>query len=444
LAVVRDLGAQQLMGYAEEVATWAVQNRVPALAPCQDTSQDCAARFVAFFGERAHREPLSPTSLARYTALFTAEPDFQNAATAVLTALLQSPRLLYRREIGQPTTAPGEAALSPYELASQLSYLLTNRPPDAELRTAAAEGRLSSDADLQREFTRLLSLPAARENLDSFIEGWLDLEGVLSHVRSADGFEFTAELREHMLDESEDLFNTTLFSGGSVAALFNGTTTNLAPDLASLYGMPAGNVSLEQSNRAPGLLGQAAFLVAHALNDAPSPVQRGKVVRTRLLCQDVPAPPAGVDTNLMEIPPGSTNRERYNQHSADTACSGCHQSLDPIGFAFEHYDQLGRYRDTDAGQPIDASGAITGAPGGGDIPVNGLSELTGTLAQSEAVQTCLIRHWSYFAYGRDGWTNAGCNEGAIRLHANEGGNTLRSVLEGLVLAPHFARRVITP
>jgi len=163
-------------------------------------------------------------------------------------------------------------------------------------------------------------------------------------------------------------------------------------------------------------------------------------VRTRLLCQDLPPPPQDVDTNLEPPPPNTTNRERYRAHSAAKQCSGCHQMMDPIGFTFEHYDTFGRYQARDQNQPIDQTGMLYFMPEG-DVPLSGPKDLIDYLAESEAVRECVVRYWSYYAYGRDTWEDKECTAQSILDESKAEGGSLKSTFLALLHTPHFTRRV---
>ncbi|HEY6724507.1 MAG TPA: DUF1588 domain-containing protein, partial [Polyangiaceae bacterium] len=171
-----------------------------------------------------------------------------------------------------------------------------------------------------------------------------------------------------------------------------------------------------------------------------SPVQRGLVVRERLLCQDLPPVPEDLDTNLAAPGEFANNRERYAQHSASAVCAQCHRSIDPVGFAFEEYDAFGRVRDQEGGSPVDATGELSDVVGG-PIQLDGLQSLNDYLGASDEARSCLVRYWSYFAYGRDEWQQKECNHDAIRAEAAAGGYTLQNTLMAIIHAPHFTRRV---
>lgn len=446
-ALVRDLDAELIMNYAERVAAWAAEQHLPRLAPCSSLDEGCRRQFIRDFGRKAHREPLPEDRVLAYDALFAAESTFEAGATVVMTAMLQSPYLLYRRELGQPDpAAPDRYQLTPFELASQLAYLLTESAPDDELLQAAENGRLTTSEDLEREANRLLQTPQARSALAHFVGGWLEIDGLPRLAKDETQVGFPAELRSALLNETHEFFLSGFFEGGDVRQLFSATHSFLNRPLAEFYGVPGPSadgfqrVELAGSGRAPGLLGHGAVLASHALANNSSPVQRGLLVRERLLCQDLPPVPENLDTNLDAGGQYATNRERYRQHSEDPVCSACHQLMDPVGFTFEHYDGFGRRREDENGTPIDASGALSGMPEG-DVALDGVESLSAYLAESEAVRSCLVRYWSYYAHGRDGWENRQCNHDAVRRVAGEQGYTLRSVLLGIVQAPHFQRRV---
>lgn len=445
--LVQDLDAELLMNYAETVATWAAEGRLSRFMSCMNQDSNCRRQFIQNFGRRVHREALPEDRIAAYEQLMAAESTFQAGAQAVVTAMLQSPYLLYRRELGQSDPANSNSyKLTAYELASELAYFLTDSAPDADLLDAAAQNRLQTTADIDREVNRLIYAPNAKRALAKFVQGWLAIDGLPLKAKDDKQLQFTDGLRTAMLRETEELFFDTLFSNKSVSDLFTAKYTFVNQELAAVYQLGgAGSTSFQRvdltgSKRAPGILGHGAFLTAHALPENSSPVQRGVNVRERVLCQDLPPVPQNLNTNLASGASFATNRERYQQHSADAVCAGCHRSIDPVGFAFERYDAFGRYRDQENGKPIDATGNLSGMPEG-DIPLDGAESLINYLSKSEAVRSCLVRYWSYYAYGRDQWAEKQCNHDAIRREAGKQNYSLKGILAGISHAPHFTRRV---
>jgi urease gamma subunit len=446
LAVVRDLDAGLLLNYAETVATWAVQNKLSSLAPCTDKHAGCSGPLIQNLGKRLYRETLTSDQVNAYQQRFDAEATFEDGASLVIMMMLQSPNLLYRRELGMEQGG-GRFQLTPAEVASQLSYFLTDTAPDAALLDAAEQGRLQTLADIDREATRLLETPAARVSLTRYLEGWFELDTLAHKAKDDSVYALTPELRQNMLDESREFFLEAFYFGGDMAGILSAKHTHVNGALATFYqlagpGPGAGfqKVDLTGTNRAPGLLGQAAFLTSHAQPENSSPVQRGRFVRDRILCEPIPEMPEDLDTNL-DSPDGfTTNRERYAEHSENPKCVGCHTLFDPVGFAFEHFDGFGRYRDQENGQPIDATGMISD-DAGTETPLDGVQSLLDYLTSGDRARACAVRYWSYYAHGRDNWQEKKCNDDQVRRDADANGYTLKSIVMGILHAPSFTGRV---
>jgi hypothetical protein len=445
LPVVRDLDAGLLLNYAETVAAWAVESKLSSLAPCQDPNPGCSGPLIRDLGRKLYREALTSDQVSAYQALFDAESTFQDGAAVVISTMLQSPYALYRRELG---AASGDRfALSAEEVASELSYFLTDSAPDSALLDAAEQGRLATQADIDREAARLLETDAAKESLTRFLEGWFELDTLVNKAKDDTVFALTPDMRSSMLGESREFFLEAFYFGGDVAGILSARHTHLNGELATFYqlaGAGSGGgfqkVDLTGTNRAPGLLGQAAFLTSHAQPENSSPVQRGRFVRDRILCEVIPAMPEDLDTSL-DSPQGyTTNRQRYETHSDNPLCSGCHVLFDPVGFTFEHYDGFGRYRDQEGGEPVDATGMITDATEQ-MTTLDGVESLLDYITAGDRARACTVRYWSYYAHGRDNWQDKKCNDDQVRRDADANGYTLKSILMGILHAPSFTRRV---
>jgi hypothetical protein len=450
--VVQALGAQQLMDHAERVARWAVTTHLPQLSSCTTTDAACRQQFIRAFGKRAFREPLTDARLKAYEAIFTAEPTFQDGAEAVIGAMLQSPYFVYRRELGGAAAQDGTIALTPHEVASSLSYLLTGSMPDAELTAAADSGALAGAAELDRHAQRLLATPRAQDAVMSFMSGWLGLGRLATTVKDDAVFKFTDNLRGAMASETRALILDAVFtSNGTLANLLTAPYSFLNRDLATHYGLAeAGSlgtdfrrVAYPQGARDGGILAHGSVLVGNSGPHESSPVQRGKLVRTRLLCQELPPPPANVDTMLRPPMPTETTRARFQEHMSNANCSACHKLMDPIGFAFEHYDAFGRWRTQENGIAIDAKGTIYSAAPGMDVPIDGIGGVGGlgaALASNDKVNRCLVRYWTYYAYGAASWNADACTYDAVATEAGRDQYKLKSVLMGIVHAPRFTKR----
>jgi hypothetical protein len=458
-SLIEDLDADALMGMAEEIATWAKDNgRLDRFTTgCTNNDQNCQQNLIRNLGERISREPMSDERVERFRKLFDDETveTFQDGAAMVVSAMVQSPYMLYRRELGPTNRDQNEYQLTAFEVASELSYFLTNAPPDDDLMQAAKQNRLSSKDDIDREATRLLAKPEAAGVIGEFVRGWTDIDRLL--IKAKEGADLTPELRNDMLQETVQFFAAVL-NEGTIGDLFGAQYTFLNKRLSDFYGIQGASgdgfekVDVSDGRRVPGLLGQGSYLTAHALADNSSPVQRAFVVRERFLCNDLPEVPTNLDTNLKPQVATDTSRERYARHSSEEPCHTCHQLMDPIGFTFENYDGFGRFRAMEAGKPVDSSGGVPLMEGSTMVtpamtyPLNGVAELADYLAQVEDVRACMINNLAYYGYGianENKWASSDkvCTDNFIRQEARDSGNTLKSALMGVLHAPHFTSRV---
>jgi hypothetical protein len=393
-----------------------------------------------------------------------AEASFSDGVSSVISAMLQSPYFLYRSEIGADGATGATISLTPYEVASSLSYLLTGSMPDDTL-LQAADG-VHDDAGLAKmvddQATRLLAPsgadplpPAAQGALMNFMSGWLGLDRLYTNVKDDTVQVLTDAQRADMATETQkfilDVFGAS--ANNTVGDLFSANYTFLNQNLANYYKLSASGLStsfskVPLSGRDGGILGQASILIGYARANLSSPTQRGHLVRSRLLCQDVPPPPAGLDTKFTPSATFTTTRDQYLKgHAAPDhqPCYGCHRLMDPIGVSFEHYDSFGNYRTTENGVTIDATGTIEAANAtDGDVAIDGLQGPQGLetyLATNNDLKTCLVRYWSYYAFGSSSWAQDGCTYDAIRTEASGQSYALKSVLMAILHAPRFTKRV---
>lgn len=380
------------------------RGRLVSCTPGGPADEACARSFVTGFGRRAWRRPLTDEEVARYVGLArdagTTLGDFWKGLGYALGGLLQSPNFLYRVEVGRPV-AGGQRAFDDWELASRLSFFLWNSTPDEALLEAAQTGRLTGDG-LRKEALRLVDSPRARAAARTFFDELLRLDGTIDLEQSPANFpEVTATLGAAMREETLRFLEEVVLSpAGDFRQAFDLEATFVNPELARLYGLPApaGNsfarVSLPGSGLRVGLLGQASFLALNAHETTTSPTRRGKFVRESVLCHEIPAPPPDVDTSLPPEPASGarTMRERLAVHNAP-ACNVCHSRMDPIGLTFENFDAIGKFRQTDGGKAIDASGDIDGTR------FRDPRELATVLRKHPDVETCLVRSVYRYALG---------------------------------------------
>jgi hypothetical protein len=410
---VTQLLAEQYMSASEKIAERAAQD-LGALLPCdpQAIGEDaCARQFVDTFGKRAFRRPLDPAQASRLFSLYQwgrGAYDFSTGIQLVIQAALQSPAFLYRVEFGMPDpVAKGVVELDSYELASRLSYLLWASMPDDELFAAAEGGKLRTAADVEAQAKRMLDDPRARTAVRDFHAQWLGL-GVLDTLTRDPSIypDFDPAIRAHWKEETLEFLGEVIFEDpdGDVHALFTAPYSMLNGPLASFYGVegPTGDaferVDLDPDQRA-GFLTHAGVMATYAKPNQSSPIHRGKFVRERLLCQLLKPPPADLVIVPPEVDPKATTREKFAEHSQNPGCAVCHRLMDPIGFGFEHYDALGRWRDEDHGLPVDATGEVL-ATRDSNGAFDGAIELAKRLGSSEEVRQCVATQWFRYGYGR--------------------------------------------
>jgi hypothetical protein len=388
-----------------------------------------------------------------------------------VSAMLQSPYFLYRSEIGAIPYTPGTGtvALTPYEVASSLSYLLTGSMPDSTL-LAAADTAAGSTGTAQataittmvtNQSARLLALASNQTAVMGFMSGWLGLNRVFTTVKDTTVYPLTTAQRTDMYNESSAFILDTYASNGSVSNLFTANYSFLNKNMADYYGIADTGlgtafvkVPYTGTTRDGGILAHASILTGYARANISSPTQRGHLVRTRLLCQNVPDPPPGLDVTLHPAINAVTTRQLYlDEHApapadggASSVCYTCHRLMDWIGVSSEHYDSFGAFRTMENGVTIDATGTIyqsDAANSNDSAQINGLSGPNGLetfLASSDDMKHCMVRYWSYYAYGTASWDQDGCTYDAIQQESASNSYGLQSVLKAIVHAPRFTTR----
>lgn len=371
---------------------------------------DPGPQFVNQFGKRAFRRPLTLEEQARYTSLYK-----QGKAKLVIEAMLQSPAFLFRAETA------ATPALRPYTRASRLAYLLWNTMPDEALIKSAEKGELNTAAGLEAVARRMLADPRAREATGEFIAQWFRFDSIVTMVKERRAFPlFTRELALAMTEETRRLADDLIWNNQSFMEFYTANYTYLNADLAGLYKLPAPadeftKVTLpESSERGGGVLGHASFLSLTAKPADTSITARGLFVREHILCQQVPQPPPGVNTNLPVGDEGKPlgNREKLQVHLVNPSCASCHNLIDPIGYGLEKFDGSGAWREKARVEvpkynrreenktvevPIDNSGWVTGIE---RSEFRSPRELGPILAANPQCQECVVKQYFRYAMGR--------------------------------------------
>lgn len=413
----------------------------------------CGHDLLRDLGARAFRRPLAADEESAYLTFFDqqmAEHNFNVGLQLAMQAILQAPAFIYFPEFGGDPLVdqPELVALTGHELAARLSYFLWDTTPDEALLAAATAGDLDEIAGIEAEVLRMLDDPRARTSLVNFHRQWFDLDKIAEvNPDLATYPEFTPALRTSMRSEIDRFVESTIFDGaGTFAALLTSPATTVDSQLAALYKVAAPppdtwtDLDLPASERS-GILTRAGFLArtAHAVH--PSPVRRGVFVLSRLLCVPPAPPPPNVNTSPPdESDPDQpkTNRERYAKHTAQDTCGGCHQSIDGVGFGFENYDALGKWRTLDNSYPVDASGELIGTDVDG--PFVGALELSQKLATSTQAHNCVVSQVYRYALGRNTGLDDLCSLADLRGQFAAASGDIRALLLAVVTSDAFRFR----
>lgn len=413
----------------------------------------CGHDLLRDLGARAFRRPLAADEESAYLTFFDqqmAEHNFNVGLQLAMQAILQAPAFIYFPEFGGDPLVdqPELVALTGHELAARLSYFLWDTTPDEALLAAATAGDLDEIAGIEAEVLRMLDDPRARTSLVNFHRQWFDLDKIAEvNPDLATYPEFTPALRTSMRSELDRFVESTIFDGaGTFAALLTSPATTVDSQLAALYKVAAPppdtwtDLDLPASERS-GILTRAGFLArtAHAVH--PSPVRRGVFVLSRLLCVPPAPPPPNVNTSPPdESDPDQpkTNRERYAKHTAQDTCGGCHQSIDGVGFGFENYDALGKWRTLDNSYPVDASGELIGTDVDG--PFVGALELSQKLATSTQAHNCVVSQVYRYALGRNTGLDDLCSLADLRGQFAAASGDIRALLLAVVTSDAFRFR----
>lgn len=387
---------------AASLAAWS-----PCVPPAVDATS-CGARLVDKLGSAAFRHPLNDVERSQLRQLFdagVAEKDFTTGVEWLLTGLLQAPDFLYQfAKPGAGELAGQVVPLEAHELASRLALFVWDSSPDEALLTAASQGKLADGPGLADELARLFADPRFDRGTSSFYANWLGLEGFKEVARDDPGLttELLGTAERSLLMAATELYKS---AAPTLQDLFSGQSYFMNDKLRAFYGLSGGGpelapVELPNEGRR-GILTHPGLMTLLARPDHGDPIARGLFIQRTVLCYDIPPPPPGIEIPpLAPIAPGLSTRARLEQHTEQPLCAGCHNHIDPPGFALESYDAVGRFRTMDAGIPVDTSGNMAS---GGDIdgPFASGGELLDRFAQSADVKACFAKHYLTFALARE-------------------------------------------
>ncbi len=412
-AVYESASVPAVKVFMETAERLLAEGRIQASACAAGSDEHaCATSFINDFGRRAFRRPVKSSELENLLALFdTARGlgfDYGQSVGHVATAMLQSSGFLYLWETGdQAPVMDGDlVALTPYQIASRLSYLILGTTPDSELSAAADSGQLATAQQVGAQAERLLGEPEGfRATLDDFHLQWLHLENLDDLQKDPATYpDFNVQVRDAYKTEILGFVSDVLLHGdGSVRSLLSANYTVYGNgELAGIYGVSSGpdalgHLALNPAERA-GLFTLPGLMAATSDTVSSNPPRRGKLMWQSVLCGELPSPPA----NVPPVDPPSdatTTRARFEAHSASPCAGACHKLFDPLGFAFENYDAVGAYRTQENGFDVDSSGTLV-TPAGGIIEFNNAVELMTALSTSYEVDRCVAKKWFSFMLSR--------------------------------------------
>ncbi len=341
-------------------------------APSAD-DRECAKRILHPIVRRAFRRDVGDKDLQPFLKTFAAnrpKQSFDAAIAAAIRDVLIAPDFLFRLEFDRPDSAPGTAQpLTGFELASRLSFFLWSSLPDDPLLAAAASGQLRDAQVLERQVRRMLADRRSSALMDNFVSQWFGLPALAKAVPDKQLFpEFDTALAAAFETETRLFVGSLIRENRSALDLLRANYTYLDERLAAHYGVPGvigpgfRRVTFGDSSERGGLLSQGSILLLTSHSARTSPVLRGKWILDNLLNSPPAAPPATVPPLDESRGNGRklTAREQMERHRANASCASCHNRIDPLGFALENYDAIGRWRKEDEGSPINTSVKLPG------------------------------------------------------------------------------------
>lgn len=413
-------GVEQYELRAREIAAQVLApERTETRIPCKAATtpqfdRNCASGFFADYGRQLYRRPLEDgemNSLLTLAAEATRiSGSFRKGLEIGLARILISPNFVFRVERAVPDPArPGAMRLDDYSLATRVSFLLWDAPPDQELLDAAGRGDLSKPELLAKQVDRLLASPRYEVGVRAFFSDMLGYDQFQGLAKDQALYpKFNSDLANDAREQTlRTIVQLLITDDGDYRDLFTTRKTFMNRSLGALYKVPVSVDGMggwapytfpENSHRG-GILSLAGFLMLDPTHEGrSSPTIRGKSIREQLLCQPVPQPPPNVDFAIVQDvsnPLYKTARQRLTVHQENPACAGCHALTDPIGLSIENYDAIGNFRSHENEAQIDASGTFDGKP------YVGLGGLSQALHDSPDVPSCLVQRMYEYGIGRE-------------------------------------------
>ena len=440
---------QDFQTAASAIAT-AFHSQFSSVVSCTPTNttdeNNCAQSFITTFGKQAYRRPLTSDESGRLFTFYQAQragEDFQTALSDVVQVFLQAPAFLYRLEGGTQAPNGSLVPLTSYEVASRLSFFLTNSMPDATLMQAADANQLQTADQVEAQARRLLMDSRAHDAVAKFHYDWLNLATLQGLTKDSTDFpNFSTAIGNELASSVTQFLEHEFWDQDSLTSMLTDSSGYVNNDTASYFGVPAPGSSTPQltqldATQRAGILTQPGLLAGLADTVDDSPVHRGVLVLNSFLCSPPPPPPPSVNPTPPPLDPSvpTTVRQRLVESHAQGSCAACHNVIDNIGFAFENYDATGAWRTTDDGLPVDASAQLTGTDVDGSF--TGAIALAQRLSQSHQVAQCIAYSWLRYSLGLDNTQVNLAAAQAISDQFTSAGEAFSELLVDIVRSDYF-------
>jgi len=408
----------------------------------QLSAEACLDLTIETVIKKAYRRPVTDEEKEAFVSLYelgVKNSSVNDGIRLMIQAALSSPNFIYQFEFGGKEIEPGLVELSQYELAGRLAFYLWRSVPDEALLAAADNNELSTQAQIRAQAERMLDDEKSKAVVAQFHKEWMQL------LEPIIGDEHEELMRAANVDTVNTIISLVFNDDASFESLFDvpyGFLNEQTLDLYEVNSMPTGQLEdgyarYELESDRQGLLTRSSFLMS---NSPPS--GRGGFVREQVLCGHVPPPPVDVDTALKDIPdPDASPREKWRAHLEQPGCGGCHILLDPLGFAFDHYDRTGKWRDnlvSVSGKkwPVEDTGEVV-ATSDIDGMFTGAIELQNKLASSEDSKACYNSQWLRYATGRAPSVGDSCSLAMINMAAKNANYNIRDIMISVTLTDAF-------
>ncbi len=416
--IVTPSGFEQDMARARAISAEVLSDRNRARmlscqsAPATAFDEACARQFLGKYGRLLFRRPLTASELSLEIGIarhaMEATGSFDKGLESALAGLLISPSYLFRIETMSSDTDGASQRLDDFSLASRVSFLIWDAPPDEELLDAAANGQLRTEEGLRNQVDRLMASLRFEQGVRAFFSDMLAYDQFDGLSKDPALFPiYSPKLRDDAQEQSlRTMVDYLVTQKQDYRGLFTTRKTYLSRSLGALFGVQVDYRAFDgwmpytfgPNDPYAGILTLPAFLMLDPSHEGrTSPTIRGKNLRQLLLCQTVPPPPGNVNQAIAQDtsnPLYKTARDRLQAHQSNPVCAGCHKITDPTGLSMENYTAVGQWRSTENDAPIDASGSFDGKP------FKSLIELERVLSQSSALPSCLVQRTYEYGVGR--------------------------------------------